>query len=133
MATIKKATVSQKAVTPPKPLQQKAVTKINPAQTRVVKEKSSDELIADNFTALSKVVASLGTTLEMLVQKTESMAYHIIATEEILAELVVANGLNLVNVNARIRAKIAAGTDNHGDANRAIDVAASIASPLPRR
>jgi hypothetical protein len=68
----------------------------------------------------------------MMVQKMERMAHHVIASEEILAEIVAANGLNLARVNARIRAKIAAGTDNNGNSNLAIDVAASIASPLPR-
>jgi hypothetical protein len=42
-------------------------------------------------------------------------------------------GLDLARVNARIRTRIAAGTDNLGDANHAIDVAASIASQVPRR
>jgi len=95
--------------------------------------KSSEELVIENFTALSQLVESLSETLDMLVQKTESMAFHIIATEEILSEVVADNGLNIARVNARIRAKIASGSDNIGDANRAIDVAASIASPLPRR
>jgi hypothetical protein len=61
------------------------------------------------------------------------MAYHIIATEEILSEMAARTGLDLAHVNARIRAKIAAGTDNLGDANYAVDVAASIASQVPRR
>lgn len=112
---------------------QKRISKKVAAPAKAMKEKSGDELIADSFDAMSKVVDSLGTTLEMLVQKMESIAYHTIATEEILAELVAANGINLARVNARIRAKIAAGTDNHGNANQAIDVAAAIASPPPRR
>jgi hypothetical protein len=133
VATIKKTAVKATQVnTSPKPAAQKGVTKTTTTRTRPIKEKSGDELVAENFAALSNVVASLGKTLEMLVQKTESMACHIIATEEILAELVAANGLNLANVNTRIRVKIAAGTNN-GNPNQAIDVAASIASPLPRR
>lgn len=110
-----------------------------PAKTKPVKsevqltEKSSEELVIENFAALSQLVESLSETLDMLVQKAESMAIHIIATEEILAEIVADNGLNLARVNARIRAKIASGSDNINDASRAIDVAASIASPLPRR
>lgn len=95
--------------------------------------KSSEELVIENFAALSQLVASLSETLDMLVQKTESMAFHIIATEEVLAEIVADNGLNIVRVNSRIRAKMATTSDNAGDANRAIDVAASIVSPLPRR
>lgn len=117
-----------------------ATTKeLKPAKTKPVKsevpltEKSSEELVIENFAALSQLVESLSETLDMLVQKAESMAIHIIATEEILAEIVADNGLNLARVNARIRAKIASGSDNINDASRAIDVAASIASPLPRR
>jgi DNA segregation ATPase FtsK/SpoIIIE-like protein len=133
VATIKRTAVKTTQVnTAPKPAVQKGVSKTT-NQTRPIKEKSGDELVAENFAALANVVASLGNTLEMLVQKTESMAYHIIATEEILAELVAANGLNLANVNTRIRVKIAAGTNNNSNANQAIDIAASIASPLPRR
>ncbi|MDD2900782.1 MAG: hypothetical protein PHI31_18995 [Desulfuromonadaceae bacterium] len=124
--------------TPRENLNSKAVSQIKTdkrSQTapKPEKEKSRDELMADNFTALSTVVDSLSLTIEMLVQKIEGIAYHTIATEEILAELVATNGLNLARVNARIRAKIAAGTDNNGNANQAIDVAAAIASPLPRR
>jgi len=96
-------------------------------------EKSSEELVIENFTAITQAVDKLSDTLDMLVLKIESMAYHVIATEEVLAEVVAANGLNLARVNARIRAKIAAGTDGSCDSSRAIDVAASIASPLPRR
>ncbi len=103
------------------------------APTSKNKAKSSEELVIENFAALSQLVASLSETLDMLVQKTESMAFHIIATEEILAEIVADNGLNIARVNTRIRAKMATTSDNAGDANRAIDVAASIVSPLPRR
>lgn len=111
-----------------KPLQEKVTAK--PAKKTY--EKSSEELVVDNFAAMSQVITSVTETLEMLVQKTESMAFHIIATEEVLAEIVADNGLNIANVNARIRTKFAAGSDLLNDANRAIDVAASIASPLPR-
>ncbi|QEM68621.1 hypothetical protein FO488_10885 [Geobacter sp. FeAm09] len=127
----KKSTV---AVTPKK----KAAPKGGSAKSKALVEKSindmsGEELVIANFATLSKLVEALGETLEMLVQKAESMAYHIIATEEILAELVAANGLNLAQVNARIRTKIAAGTANLVDPARAIDVAATIASPQPRR
>lgn len=129
MATTKKSAVKDlKATAPPKPLPQKASVKSN----RVLEVKNSEDLVAENIAALSNVAASLEVTMEMLVQKVAGMAHHIIATEEILAELVASNGLNLARVNARIRAKIAAGTDNSGNPNPAIDVAASIASPLPR-
>ncbi len=109
-------------------------SKAKPVKSDVqISEKSSEELVIENFAALSQLVESLSETLDMLVQKAESMAIHIIATEEMLAEIVADNGLNLARVNARIRAKIASGSDNINDASRAIDVAAAIASPLPRR
>jgi hypothetical protein len=95
-------------------------------------DKSVDALVAENLKVVSDTVASLGVTIDMLVQKTASMAYHIIATEEILSEMAARTGLDLAQVNARIRAKIAAGTDNLGDANHAVDVAASIVSQVPR-
>ncbi len=95
-------------------------------------DKSAEALVAENLMALSITVSSLGETIEMLVQKAASMAYHIIATEEILSEIAVKTGLDLAQVNARIRAKINAGTENMGYSDLAIDVAASIASPHPR-
>ena len=134
MATTKKSAAKKpKAVVPPRQLLQKPVVKSSSVTPKQGKENHIDDLVEENFKALSKVVDALSSTLEMLVQKAESMAYHIIATEEILAEVVEKNGLNLARVNARIRTKISIGTDNYGNSNQAIDIAASIASPLPRR
>ncbi len=122
------------AATPKKKAAPKAAAaKTKGRAAKPINDMSGEELVVANFATLSRLVEDLGTTLEMLVQKAESMAYHIIATEEILAELVAANGLNLAQVNARIRTKIAAGTANLVDPSRAIDVAATIASPQPRR
>lgn len=124
---------SRKPTSVSAPKEQKTV-KTKPVKSEVqATEKNSEELVIENFAALSQLVESLSETLDMLVQKAESMAIHIIATEEILAEVVADNGLSIARVNARIRAKIASGSDNVNDASRAIDVAASIASPLPRR
>lgn len=134
MANIKKSSVATtKNQNQVKPAAEKKTVKKKVSLNTQPKGKSAEELVVENFAALSQVVESLSETLEMLVQKTESMAYHIIANEEILAELVAENGINLSRVNARIRLKIASGTDGNGNANRAIDVAAAIASPLPRR
>lgn len=124
MAIKKSAKVSGKAVSSEAP--KKSVP------SKASQELSADELLAANLTALTNVAGSLSDTLDMLVQKVESMAYHIIATEEVLAEVVAANGLDLARVNARIRAKIADGTDNLGDSTRAVDIAAGIASPLSK-
>lgn len=104
-----------------------------PKQRTAVAEKNSEELVVENFAAMSQVMASMTETLDMLVKKVESMACHIIATEEVLSEIVADNGLNIVRVNARIRAKFSTETEIISDASRAIDVAAAIASPLPRR
>lgn len=96
-------------------------------------EKSGEELVIENFAAVSNLVETLGETIELLTQKVENMAYHIIATEELLAELIAENGISLAQVNTRIRHKISVGTENSCDPARAIDIAAAIASPLPRR
>ena len=95
-------------------------------------EAAGDDLVAENLTAMTETVVALHATIDLLVQKTASMAYHIVAMEEILTEIISANGLDLAPVNARIRARIAAGTDSQGDSGLAIDAAAAIAATLPR-
>lgn len=120
--------------TPSKAKSAKLPTKSkNPPVIKNVIEKTGEELVIENFAAVSHLVGTIAETLEMLVQKTENMAYHIIATEEIIAELVATNGLDIASVNARIRSTIAMGTENLCDPAKAIDIAAAIASPLPRR
>lgn len=126
MATKKSASGSAAPRT--KPVSEKALTK-----QVALTEETSDELIIENIAAMSQVMVSMSETLDKLVKKIESMACHIIATEEVLSEIVADNGLNIVRVNARIRAKFEAGSEITTDLSRAIDVAASIASPLPRR
>lgn len=135
MAKTKKTAVSAKAATPStKPSPAKRVpAKAKIAGASALREKSGEELVIENFATVSRLVETLGTTLELLTQKSESMAHHIIATEQLLAELIADNGINLARVNARIRLKVAAGTDSLGDPSKAIDIAASITSPLPRR
>ena len=93
---------------------------------------SGEQLVVENLATLSSLVGTLSETLDVLVQKAENMAYHLIATEEVLSEVVTATGVDLARVNARIRSKVACGTDQQGDPSRAIDIAASIASPLPK-
>ena len=135
MVKIKKPAVAKKSAAPStKPSPVKKVPAIEKAAgVSAVREKSGEELVIENFATMTRLVETLGETLELLTQKAESMAYHIIATEELLAEIIADNGINLARVNTHIRLKIASGTDNSGDPNKAIDIAASIASPLPRR
>ena len=134
MATTKKSSAAApKKAKPVKPVVEKKPVKVKAAPQKPLAEKSTEHMIVENFIALTQVVESLSETLEVLVQKAESMAYHIIANEQMLAEIVAETGVNLARVNARIRLKIASGTDGIGNSSRAIDVAAAIASPLPRR
>jgi ribosomal protein L9 len=134
MAKIKKNATEIKSVVPAgKSISVKTADTAKKSGASAGREKSGEELVIENFAAVSRLVETLAETLELLTQKTESMAYHIIATEEILAELVAENGINLARVNTRIRRKIDSGTNGAGDAGRAIDLAASIASPQPRR
>ena len=133
MAVSKKtASPAAKAPKATKPAREMKPAAAQKTTIKQIPHKSGEELVFENFAAITQAVDKLTDTLEMLVQKIESMAYHVIATEEVLAEVVAASGLNLARVNARIRAKIAAGTDGACDSSRAIDIAASIASPLPR-
>ena len=134
MATAKMAaSPAAKATKTIKPARAKKMSRASEPSAGLSPEKEGEELVVENFTALTQAVDALTQTLGMLVQKIESMAYHVIATEEVLAEVVATNGLNLARVNARIRSKILSGTDGTCDASWAIDAAAAIASPLPRR
>jgi IMP dehydrogenase/GMP reductase len=108
------------------------VKKVKEVPVLALDELSGEQLVVENLSTLSSLVGTLSETLDVLVQKVENMAYHLIATEEVLAEVVTSSGVDLVRVNARIRAKIANGTDKQGDPTRSIDIAAGIASPNPR-
>lgn len=106
--------------------------RLTPAKLAQTPPLSGEQLVVENLATLSSLVGTLSETLDVLVQKAENMAYHLIATEEVLSEVVTATGVDLARVNARIRSKVAYGTDQQGDPSRAIDIAASIASPLPK-
>lgn len=111
-----------------KPVQKKAAKKAT-TKPATLNDLTGEQLVVENLSTLSALVRTLSETLDVLVQKVENMAYHLIATEEVLGEVITSTGLDLAKVNARIRAKISAGTDNQGDPTRAIDIAATIASP----
>lgn len=133
MATTKSAKkATPKAPAKKAPQKVAAKTTRKPAAALKSADLSSEQLVVENLSTLSSLVGTLGETLDLLVQKTENMAYHLIATEEVLAEVVTATGIDLARVNARIRAKIANGTDSQGDPSRSIDIAAGIVSPLPK-
>lgn len=125
----KKSSTIAKAT--PKTVGLKLVAKKAPTIKKVA-QLSGDQLLVENLATLSSLVRTISETLDVLVQKVENMAYHLIATEEILAEVVTTTGVDLTQVNKRIRTKISKGTDKTGDPSRAIDVAAAIASPAPK-
>lgn len=89
---------------------------------------SYEELVSANLTGLTRTVGNLGETMDILVQKMESMAHHIIAIEAILGDVISSEGLNLTNVNDKIREKIDSGTDGLGVADKSLKVAAEIIS-----
>jgi predicted flavoprotein YhiN len=130
--TIQKAAKKTPSKTPKKVAEKKATSRGVKQTDVVMNDISGEQLVVENLSALSSLVGSLSETLDVLVQKVENMAYHLIATEEVLAEVVSATGVDLVRVNSRIRTKIANGTDRQGDPTRAIDIAAGIASPTPK-
>lgn len=127
-ATAKTASKTKKTAAKPAPT---TVAKKNLKVAKVA-QLSGEQLMVENLSTLSSLVRTISETLDVLVQKVENMAYHLIATEETLAEVVATTGVDLAQVNKRIRTKIAKGTNQAGDPSRAIDVAAAIASPAPK-
>lgn len=121
---VTKKTVTKKTIKSGNPKKNDSVAALS--------SKTGEQLVVENLSTLSSLVGSLSETLDVLVQKVENMAYHIIATEEVLAEVVSSTGLDIARVNARIRSKIANGTDKQVDPTRSIDIAATIASPMPK-
>jgi predicted flavoprotein YhiN len=128
MTTIK-TTKKTASKTTAKPAPKKSTKEL---KTRNLDDLSGEQLVIENLSTLTSLVGTLSETLDVLVQKVENIAYHLIATEEVLAEVVTSTGVDLARVNARIRSKISKGTDKQGDSTRSIDVAASIASPVPK-
>jgi hypothetical protein len=131
----KKVTAKKPAAKAPakKPAPKLTTRKVVQAPEKSKSLKTNEALVAENLSSLSSLVRAISETMDILVQKTENMAYHLIATEEVLAEVVANAGIDLASVNGRIRAKISKGTDRKGDPSRAIDIAASIASPRPKK
>lgn len=94
---------------------------------------SYEELVSANITAMTQTIANLSDAVDLISQKMESLAFHVIAVEGVLSEVVAASGIDVAAVNSNINCRIAGGTDGKGNANRAIDIAATIVSPLPKK
>jgi hypothetical protein len=111
--------------TTPKPVKEaKSVLLAQPAEM--------DQLILENITLMTQQLKALTETVDSHLLKTASIANHVVALEAILAEVISMTGVDLVNVNSRIRARVASATGIPGSADLAIDVAAYIAAPKPR-
>ena len=95
-------------------------------------EAEEKQLLVDNVMALSRATRLNGENLALLIENIENIANHIVAVEEIMAEIVMVTGVDIVRVNRRIRERIAAGTDRLGDPSKAIDVAAALVSAFSR-
>lgn len=132
MATRSISTKKTPKPVPETPVPRKVKSSAKKTKSLQLANMSGEQLVVENLSTLSSLVGTLSETLDVLVQKVENIAYHLIATEEVLAEVVTITGLDLTRVNTRIRSKIAQGTDRQGDPTRAIDIAASIASPAPK-
>jgi len=120
-----------KSVKSPKTAAPKTVKRA-PKQTAASLTNEADQLILENIMALTRELQALSKAVDDHVQKTASIANHVIAMESVLAEVVSLTGLDMVKVNNRIRAKVATASAQPGASNMAIDIAASIASPVPR-
>lgn len=94
---------------------------------------SYEELVSANITAMTQTIGNLSDTVDIIAQKMESLAFHVIAIEGVLAAVVAANGIDIAAVNSNISCRVSGGTDGKGNANRAIDIAATIVSPLPKK
>jgi hypothetical protein len=90
------------------------------------------QLLVDNVMALSRATRLNGENLALLIENIENIASHIVAIEEIVAEMVMVTGVDILRVNRRIRERIAAGTERLGDPSKAIDVAAVLVSAFSR-
>jgi len=85
-------------------------------------------LLQENLTTLTQALATLSATVEAHVQRTANIASHVVALEEMLAEIVSVTGVNLADVNSRIRKRIISGNIDTEATDLAIDCAATIAT-----
>lgn len=103
------------------------------AATKVTSTESMEELIASNITSLTDGLSKSTETIDLLAKKVTSMACHVVALEALLAEVIRLTGVDLAQVNQRIRSRIASDTDTRTDSEVVIDIAATIASPVAQQ
>lgn len=81
-----------------------------------------------SLNALTISARQAADSIDYLTQKLGSVASHVVALEIVLSEIAPKANLNMKDVVAKIRKKIADGTDGKGDAAKAIDVATRLIS-----
>ena len=91
-----------------------------------------DELVATNIASLTQALANSTDSIDLLTKKVNSLACHIVALEALLSEVITITGVDLVRVNGRIRNRVALQADTPTDSEVVVDLAAAIASPMPR-
>jgi len=108
------------------------LTKISAATGKTIEMMSVEiEKIKSNRTSLNTLALSVrqaADNIDYLTQKLGSVAGHVIALEVILGEIAPDAKLDMKNIVAKIRKKIADGTDGKGDPAKAIDVATLLIS-----
>jgi len=104
-----------------------------PTPKKKADQESFEELIAANITTITNTLSKTNENIDQLARKVTSMACHIVALEALLSEVVAVTGVDLVRVNGRIRTSIAGQAVDQTDSDVVVDLAAAIASPLPRQ
>ncbi len=95
-------------------------------------KESFEELVATNITTITNTLSSANESIDQLARKVTSMACHVVALEALLSEVVAITGVDLVRVNGRIRSSTARQAVDQTDSDVVVDLAAAIASPMPR-
>lgn len=88
-----------------------------------------EELASENIIAMTAALKTSSETIETLANKVTSLACHVTALEALLTEVIRITGVDLVQVNQTIRAKIQVVGGEPADMNAVVDIAASLASP----
>jgi hypothetical protein len=88
-----------------------------------------EELSAKNIRAMTTAIQKNVETVDLLTSKVTSLACHVTALETILSEVVKITGVDLVQVNSRIRSRINAVGGDSASSNVVVDIAAALASP----
>lgn len=108
------------------------LTKISTETGRTIELMSAEiQKIKANRASLNALTLSAqeaADNIDYLTQKLGSVASHVIALEVVLAEIAPAAKLDMKSIVAKIRSKVAAGTDGKGDPAKAIDVATNLIS-----